>query len=119
MASLLAKNVYEEVSKADLPTGCKPLPSRLILKIKRDIKGNIEKNKCRLVAKGFKQVLGRDYDDAFAPTVETATLRTVLADMIKRDAYSGQFDVSTAFLNGALSEVVYIRPPQELGGGFW
>jgi hypothetical protein len=43
MASLLAKNVNEEVSKADLPTGCKLLPSRLILKIKRDIKGNIEK----------------------------------------------------------------------------
>jgi hypothetical protein len=59
MASLLSKNIYEEVSKADLPTGCKPLHSRLILKITRDIEGNIEKYKCRLVAKGYRQVQGR------------------------------------------------------------
>jgi hypothetical protein len=58
MASLLSKNVYEKVSKfkADLQTGCKPLHSRLILKITRDIEGNIEKYKCRLVAKGYRQV---------------------------------------------------------------
>jgi hypothetical protein len=71
------------------------------------------------VTKGFKQVSGRDYDEVFAPTVETATLRTVLADMIERDAYAGQFDFSTAFLNGELLEVIYIRQPQELGGCVW
>jgi hypothetical protein len=119
MASLLAKNVYEEVQEADLPMNYRPLPSRLILKIKRDLKGNIDKYKCRLVAKGYQQVLGRDYDEVFAPTVETATLRTVLADMVERDAYAGQFDVSTAFLNGDLTEVVYLRLPKELGGGIW
>jgi hypothetical protein len=119
MASLLAKNVYEEVQEADLPMNYRPLPSRLILKIKRDLKGNIDKYKCRLVAKGYQQVLGRDYDEVFAPTVETATLRTVLADMVERDAYAGQFDVSTAFLNGDLTEVVYLRLLKELGGGIW
>jgi hypothetical protein len=51
--------------------------------------------------------------------VETATLRTVLADMVERDAYAGQFDPSTDFLNGDLSEVVYLRLPKELGVGIW
>jgi hypothetical protein len=68
MASLLAKNVFEEMREVDLFTGCRPLPSRLILKIKRDLKGNIDKCKCLLVTKSYQQVLGRDDDEVFAPT---------------------------------------------------
>jgi hypothetical protein len=58
--ALLAKGVFEEVVESEVPSGCKTLP---IFRIERDIKGNIEKYKCRPVAKGYHQVPGRKYDE--------------------------------------------------------
>jgi hypothetical protein len=64
--AVLAKNVYEEVQEAEIPMHYRPLRSRLILKIKRDLKGNIDKYKCQMVAKAYKQGLVRDYNEVFA-----------------------------------------------------
>ena len=117
LQNMAEKDVYVEVDYDDAQY--KPLPSMLVLKIKRDSKGNIVKYKARLVAKGFRQVPGRDYNEIYAPTVDMSTVRAVLADAVEHDLYLGQFDVSAAFLNGILDSVVYIQLPPELGGRVW
>ena len=116
LASLQAKGVYTEESP---PTGVTPLPSKLVLTIKRDEHGNIDKYKARLVAKGFRQIAGRDFDEVFAPTAQNVTLRVLLATASSQGLEVDQLDVKTAFLNGELTEEVYIRLPVELGGRIW
>jgi hypothetical protein len=76
LSALKAKQVY---TKATLPAHTTALPSKLVLDIKRDEQGSVSKYKPRLVAKGFKQVTGRDYDEVFAPTAQHVTLRVLLA----------------------------------------
>jgi hypothetical protein len=114
--SIKAKGVFEKL-QADAPR--KPLPTKLVLDIKRDTKGNIIKYKARLVVKGFRQVQGRDYEEVYAPTVNMTTVRAVLADAVELCLYIGQFDVEVAFLNGNLTEEIYVRLPDELGGDIW
>lgn len=116
LAALCAKGVYTEV---DPPVGVTPLPSKLVLNIKRDAVGNIEKYKARLVAKGFKQIAGRDYDEVFAPTAQHVTLRVLLATASSSNLAIDQLDVKTAFLNGELSGEVFLKLPPELGGKVW
>jgi hypothetical protein len=115
-ASLKAMGVFEE---SDLPQGKTPLPSKLVLTIKRDGHGNVVKYKARLVAKGFKQLAGRDFDEVFAPTAQNATLRVLLAIAAKENLQLRQLDVKTAFLYGGLSEELYLKLQIELGGKVW
>jgi hypothetical protein len=116
LAALHTKSVYSEV---DLPAGAHALPSKFVFTIKRDDLGNIEKYKARLVVKGFRQIAGRDYEDVFAPTAQQATLRIMLAHASSANLDVEQLDVRTAFLNGDLSNEVYLKLPSELGGKIW
>jgi hypothetical protein len=116
MAALWEKGVYEECS---LPPGMKALPTKVVWQIKRDQLGNVDKYKCRLVAKGYKQIAGRDYDEVFAPTAQQASFRIMVALAAADGLIMDQIDVKTAFLNGDLAEEVYLRLPQELGGRVW
>ena len=108
MAALHSKGVYSEASP---PAGVTPLPSKLVLNIKRDEQGNVDKYKARLVAKGFRQIAGRDYDEVFAPTAQHVTLRVLLAAASSAKFEVDQLDVKTAFLNGELSGDVYMKLP--------
>ena len=56
--SLSEHGVFE---LCELPAGCRPLPAKRVLKIKRGAKGEIERFKARYVAKGFEQVYGRSH----------------------------------------------------------
>ena len=78
--------------------------------------GEVLRYKARLTAKGYAQVEGVDYNDTFAPTVKTETLRGVLATAIKNDLDIAQLDVKTAFLIPRLpeDEVIYLEPPPGL-----
>ena len=68
--------------------------------------------KARLVAQGFSQKLGRDYDEVFAPVASPTTLKILLAIAKKRKMYVKHFDIPTAYLNGDLSHSVYMRQPK-------
>ena len=73
--------------------------------------GNVHIHKARLVAKGFKQIQGVDYDETFSP-VAMLSIRILLAIAAFYNYEIWQMDAKTAFLNGNLSEDVYMIQPE-------
>ena len=66
-----------------------------------------------LVAKVFKQILGVDYDETFSPVAMLKSIRILLAIVAFYDYEIWQMDVKMAFLNGNLSEDVYMIQPED------
>ena len=67
--------------------------------------------KGRLVAQGYSQKYGIDYDEVFSPVARFSSVRTLLAFAVERKMLIHQMDVVTAFLNGDLKEEIYMRQP--------
>jgi histone deacetylase 1/2 len=86
--------------------GCK-----WIFRTKRHSDGSIDRYKARLVAKGFHQRSGVDYHDTFSPVVKPTTIRLVLSLAVTRGWSLRQLDVNNAFLQGHLSDNVYMSQP--------
>lgn len=99
-------------SVVDLPPGRTAIGSKWVYKIKTDSEGNVARYKARLVAQGFTQKYGVDYDEVFAPVTRSATFRTLLSIAGNHNLIVKQYDVKTAFLNGSLKEEIYMKPPQ-------
>jgi hypothetical protein len=88
--------------------GVRPISCKWVFKKKMDKDGNIHIYKIRLVAKGFKQIHGIDYVETFSPIVMLKSIRILLAIAAYFDYEIWQMDVKTTFLNGNLTEDVYI-----------
>nr|GEW85181.1 ribonuclease H-like domain-containing protein [Tanacetum cinerariifolium] len=73
--------------------------------------GTLSHYKARLVANGSSQQLGVDFDETFSPVVKPATIRMVLSLVVSRKWPLHQLDVKNYFLNGGLSETVYMHQP--------
>ena len=69
------------------------------------------RNKARLVAQGYTQVEGIDFDETFAPVARLEAIRILLAYANHHDIILYQMDVRSAFLNGKLEEEVYVAQP--------
>jgi hypothetical protein len=82
-----------------------------VYKVKTRSDGSLERYKARLVARGFQQKHGRDYDETFAPVAHMTTVRTVLVVASICEWSISQLDVKNAFLNVELREEVYTQPP--------
>lgn len=95
-----------------LPAGRKAVGSKWVFKIKRDENDLAPRYKARLVAQGFSQKYGTDYDEVFAPVARPETFRILLTVASMRNYEVRHFDFKTAFLNGSLKEEIYLRPPQ-------
>jgi hypothetical protein len=95
---------------ADLPQGHRAITMKWVYKLKRNEAGEIIKHKARLVARGFVQQEGIDFDDVFAPVARMESVR-----LLTLGAHEGwqvhHMDVKSAFLNGDLKEEVYVRQP--------
>jgi hypothetical protein len=74
--------------------------------------GNVHIYKARLVAKGFRQIQGVDYEETFSPIAMLKSVRILLAIAAYYDYEIWQMDIKTAFLNGHLSEDVYMKQPE-------
>ena len=97
--SLRKNDVWE---LADLPKGRKVVGSKWVLKIKTDGEGSVERFKARLVAQGFSQKPGIDYDETFSLVARFESVRTVIALAVQTDLK----------LNGDLKDEVYMKQPE-------
>nr|GEW34792.1 zinc finger, CCHC-type [Tanacetum cinerariifolium] len=97
---------------ADLNLGCKPLCCKWIFKRRLKVDETIEKFKARLIIQGFKQKLGINYFDTYAPVEHISTIRLLIAMASIHNLIIHQMDVKTTFLTGDLDKEIYINQPQ-------
>ena len=94
------------------PKGEHIIDTKWIFRNKTDDEGNVIRNKARLIAQGYSQMEGVDYDETFAPVAHIESIRILLtlACHLKFKIY--QMDVKTTFLNRLLKEDVYMAQPK-------
>ncbi|GKF79253.1 retrovirus-related pol polyprotein from transposon TNT 1-94 [Tanacetum coccineum] len=82
-----------------------------IYEVKLDELGGILKNKARLMARGYRQEEGIDFEESFASVARLEAIRIFLVFVAHMNMVVYQMDVKTAFLNGNLREEVYVSQP--------
>nr|GFC77514.1 retrovirus-related Pol polyprotein from transposon TNT 1-94 [Tanacetum cinerariifolium] len=80
--------------------------------VKLDEYGDVLKNKAWLVAKGYRQEEGIDFEESFALVARIEAIRIFITNAISRNMTVYQMNVKTAFLNGELKEEVYVSQPE-------
>lgn len=97
----------------DRPQRQRVIGSKQIYKYKEGIPGVEDpRYKSRLIAKGYTQVEGVDYNEIFAPVVKHVSIWMLLSFMVNFDTELEQMDVKTVFLLGSLDETIYIEQPE-------
>jgi hypothetical protein len=91
------------------PPNCKPIGTKWVWKNKKGENGEVVSNKSRLVAQGYSQKEGIDYEDTFAPVAHLEAIRILLAFSVAKGFKLYQMDVKSVFLNGFLEEKVYVK----------
>ncbi|KAI3666993.1 hypothetical protein L6452_42034 [Arctium lappa] len=104
-----ALKVWRLVPKQE---GKSVIGTKWVFKNKKDEDGIFIRNKDRLVAKGYRQEEGIDYDDTYAPVARIEEIRMFLAYASHKNFTVYQMDVKTAFLNGILKKEVYVSQPE-------
>jgi hypothetical protein len=95
----------------DLPRGHNAITLKWVFKLKRDEADTIVKHKARLVARGFMQREGIDFDDTFAPVARMESVRPLFALAAQEGWRVHHMDVKSTFLNSDLKEEVYVHQP--------
>lgn len=80
---------------------------------KRNAEGKVVRHKARLVAPGFTQVPGRDYDLTYSPVMDIITYRYLIAFSLRHRLSMHQLDIVTAYLYGKLDKVIHMEAPPE------
>ena len=105
MRSIKANGTWELL---DLPPRQRPIGLKWVFKTKKDAVGITTKHKARLIAKGYVQRQGIDYDEVFAPVARLESIWLLLALAANKGWPINHMDVKSAFLNGELREEVYV-----------
>nr|GFA23654.1 hypothetical protein [Tanacetum cinerariifolium] len=108
LAQFARLKVWRLVSR---PEGKSVIKTKWIFKNKKDESSLVIRNKARLVAVGYSQQKGVDYDKTFAPVARIEAMHLFLAYVAQKDFIVFQMDVKTTFLNGILKEEVYVGQP--------
>ncbi|GJW08836.1 retrotransposon protein, putative, ty1-copia subclass [Tanacetum coccineum] len=96
----------------ELPPNARTVGIKWLFKKKANMDGAVYVFKARLVAKGFTQTYRVDYEETFSPVADIRAIRILIAIAAYYDYEIWQMDVKTAFLNGHLSEEVYMEQPE-------
>ncbi|GJT16257.1 putative ribonuclease H-like domain-containing protein [Tanacetum coccineum] len=108
---LLQFKLQEVWTLVDLPNGKRAIGTKWVYRNKKDERGIVIKNKARLVAQGYTQEEGIDYDEVFALVARIEAIRLFLAYASFKDFVVYQMDVKSAFLYGKIEEEVYVCQP--------
>ena len=108
MRALLLNHTWNIVP---LPKGKKPVGCRWVYTLKCKADGSLERYKARLVARGYTQTHGIDYQDTFAPVAKRNTIRIIISLAMNLDWPLNQYDIKNAFLHGDLKEEIYMQLP--------
>ena len=111
---LVANETFVE---SDLPPGRKALSARWLFKWKTDEHSLVTRAKCRLVARGFMQEAGVDYENTFSPTPSASSIRLLTGLALKHDMELHHLDIAQAFVQAPLDEEIYMKLPP--GCGTW
>ena len=106
MKALLQNNTWEIV---DLPKGKTPVGCRWVFSLKCKSDGSLDRHKARLVAQGYTQTYGIDYQETFAPVAKLNTIRILISLAVNFDWPLRQYDIKNAFLHGDLKEEIYMN----------
>ena len=96
-----------------MTVGCK-----WVFTVKCRADGSVERYKASLVAKGFTQTHGIDYQETFAPVAKVNSIHVLLSLAVNSNWPLHQLDIKNAFLNGDLEEEVFMELPPGFGGNF-
>ena len=107
-SSLMKNDTWELVPP---PEDKNIVGSKWVFKVKRDANGRVDRYKARLVAQGYSQMKGVDYEEVFSPVTRNSSLRSLLALANAYNLDVHQMDVKTAFLNGTLDCDIYMEQP--------
>ena len=108
MRALLQNNTWVMV---DLPKGKKPVGCRWVYTLKYKSDGSLDRYKARLVARGYTQTYGIDYQETFAPVAKLNTISILISLAVNLDWQLNQYDIKNAFLHGDLKEEIYMDCP--------
>ncbi|GJS93720.1 retrovirus-related pol polyprotein from transposon TNT 1-94 [Tanacetum coccineum] len=108
---LLQLKLQEVWTLVELPNGKRAIGTKWVFRNKKNERGIVIKNKARLVAQGYTQEEGIDYDEVFAPVARIEAIRLFLAYASFKDFLMYQMDVKSAFLYGKIEEDVYVCQP--------
>nr|GEW20569.1 putative ribonuclease H-like domain-containing protein [Tanacetum cinerariifolium] len=106
--SNLETNIFVLV---DLPKGKRAIGSKWVFRNKKDERGTVIRNKARLVAQGYTQEEGIDYDEVFTPVARIEAIRLFLTYAFFMGFMVYQMDVKSDFLYGTIEEEVYVCQP--------
>ena len=97
----------------EIPTPhCRPIGLKWIFKLKKNPQGDVIKHKARLVVKGYSQRKGIYYEEVYAPVVRFETIRLLIALAALKKWQLHHLDVKSAFVNGEISGVIYVKQPE-------
>ncbi|GJX28794.1 retrovirus-related pol polyprotein from transposon TNT 1-94 [Tanacetum coccineum] len=105
---LIANDVWELVQQ---PKNMTIIGTKWVFRNKLDENGVVSRNKAKLVAQGYNQQKGIDYNETYAPVARLESIRILLAYACALDFKLYQMDVKSAFLNGLINEEVYVAQP--------
>jgi hypothetical protein len=108
--SLEKRKVFGPV--VPIPEGIKPVGYKWVFTRKRNEKGEIVRYKARLVAQGFSQRPGIDYEQTYSPVVDATTFRYLISLAVHERLDLRLMDVVTAYLYGSLDSDIYMKIPE-------
>lgn len=116
LQGLIANGTFTE---AIVPAGRKPVGAKWIFKLKTNQFGEVTRPKARMVAKGFSQIPGVDFDGTYAPTPAASSIRLLVATSLENDLDLFHLDAEQAFVQSDVDTETFMRIPPWLWRIIW